>query len=895
MQTTLCIFLVDDQISACCFQEGDVNAGLSVSSVHSQPLKAVFVMEESQEKLIPGFEEQDVAGLLDRYCILSEASDYLRPPVLMNVAETSASICKSLACSLLVASHIPLFYLISDIRKHFASSLGGMIANLLLCCPMHIYAAYTYAIEEAMEKSGFENTLLVNDGCVYAYSFLPTSEAHSKKDYVLSVHLGKDSSYVSCNVLNHHSKPMSIWEETSAIAERSIYTQIVNQFGISSENVSSLLYALKSVEIASCSSSFSIGEKDQVEEKTVELSQSDLTNVFLPSLPSLQSTISACLTHVHTVTSRSSATSLVNDLLHENECGCEHGCEHGNDNDNDNDYLNSTCLPSHPIRSIIVDGLFALPALVTLIRKAYPSIPVYAVEDMLSSKIRGCMQLLTICSIFNSNHSDHSDIHSHQSHQSHQSHRQGYGELYAYGERVYRGLFTDGQLDGFGEQWENGLLVYRGQFRAGQRWGRGELHLHADEVVRGEFQHGQLVEGIYTTRWTNGQPCYEGLLREERRQGVGKVYDQTGELVYEGCFVGDHRHGQGRLRQQGWWYEGMFVEDELDGEVSCYDEQRMLRQICHYDHGVRTGMGKVFSEQGFLLYEGGMDAKGYYGHGIQYYPGKGTQYEGEFLHGQFHGYGQLYSEEGDLLYIGSFRHGLRDGEGKEYTTNTRLLFTGTFREGQREGKGKLFYSLGHFYEGLFHQGQLHGEGQLIWSDGRSYHGEFAKGVKHGKGTFTWTDGSRYEGEWREDKRWGEGKQFDPTGQLVYEGVWERDVARGEGILYLENGMRYEGRVDNLRRVGKGRLFNRENELEYDGEWKDDKPHGYGKYFYGDGLSYEGSWVNGEKDGMGRLNYKDGRHFIGMFKDGMKHGKGCILSRQGKILSEGEYVMNEKVE
>ena len=59
------------------------------------------------------------------------------------------------------------------------------------------------------------------------------------------------------------------------------------------------------------------------------------------------------------------------------------------------------------------------------------------------------------------------------------------------------------------------------------------------------------------------------------------------------------------------------------------------------------------------------------------------------------------------------------------------------------------------------------------------------------------------------------------------------------------------------------------------------------------MYYEGAWVEGQKDGMGRLNYKDGRYFIGMFKNGMKHGKGCIISRQGKILSEGEYVMNEK--
>jgi len=44
------------------------------------------------------------------------------------------------------------------------------------------------------------------------------------------------------------------------------------------------------------------------------------------------------------------------------------------------------------------------------------------------------------------------------------------------------------------------------------------------------------------------------------RHGEGKIYMQTGVLIYEGCFMNDMQHGRGKLFGENWKkkYEGIF-------------------------------------------------------------------------------------------------------------------------------------------------------------------------------------------------------------------------------------------------------------------------------------------------------------------------------------------------
>ena len=86
MHTTLCVFLVDESVSACCVEED-----FTVSAVYSQPVKAILVSENGSAKLIPGFDDQDVAGILSSYCFLSNDEDYLKPPVILGSVDSSVA------------------------------------------------------------------------------------------------------------------------------------------------------------------------------------------------------------------------------------------------------------------------------------------------------------------------------------------------------------------------------------------------------------------------------------------------------------------------------------------------------------------------------------------------------------------------------------------------------------------------------------------------------------------------------------------------------------------------------------------------------------------------------------------------------------------------------------
>lgn len=464
--------------------------------------------------------------------------------------------------------------------------------------------------------------------------------------------------------------------------------------------------------------------------------------------------------------------------------------------------------------------------------------------------------------------------------------REGYGEEFRFGVCVYRGFWKDNMHHGLGELMnEEGDLLYRGEFQKNEYEGMGILHINEKEILTGEFHHGWIVEGIHQSKYPNGQICYDGHYKRGLRNGVGKEYSMEGECVYEGCFLDNKKYGNGTLFTSTSSLEGSFVDDVFDGEVKEYSLNHVLLSVTSYDHGVQCSQGTFYTEDGYLLYEGGVLNGQYYSHGILYYPGGGIHYDGEFIDGMFSGYGQLYNKEGDLEYIGEFKKGMKDGHGKEYTSSTFLKYVGMYQNDMRHGHGKIFFAEGHYYEGDFKEGEVTGEGKMVWSDGRYYEGSFIQGRKEGKGVYCWNDNQCYKGDWKEDKREGKGIQYDENGVIVYEGDWREDRPSGKGTIHYANGSYYVGDVVQNRREGKGIQYNKNDVKDYEGEWKNDLPHGYGCFYYDDKSMYEGQWVNGEREGPGRILYASGNSFIGVFKKGHRHGKGCLLNPRGKILRE----------
>lgn len=80
---------------------------------------------------------------------------------------------------------------------------------------------------------------------------------------------------------------------------------------------------------------------------------------------------------------------------------------------------------------------------------------------------------------------------------------------------------------------------------------------------------------------------------------------------------------------------------------------------------------------------------------------------------------------------------------------------------------------GSRYEGEWLNNEHHGQGALISADGWTYLGGFENGRRKGRADFTWPDGSRYVGGWDGIGMHGFGRQYNPSGQLIYEGEYRK--------------------------------------------------------------------------------------------------------------------------
>lgn len=211
-------------------------------------------------------------------------------------------------------------------------------------------------------------------------------------------------------------------------------------------------------------------------------------------------------------------------------------------------------------------------------------------------------------------------------------------------------------------------------------------------------------EAILTVQ---GSVVYRGQVAQGMRDGVGReiaVIDERETTVYEGLFMLDRYHGQGRLYERGQpVYEGQFQNGKYDGVGTLYSAQA----VC-YEGQFASGL---YEGQG-VLYE--KDAK---------------RYEGGFSRGRYDGSGTLYADTGQTVYAGGFRQGLYGGQGILYDANGVKMYEGAFEAGLYEGEGTLYAEARLRYVGAFRAGtagpfgSLYNlQGQCLYT-GPVYHGE----------------------------------------------------------------------------------------------------------------------------------------------------------------------------
>ena len=210
---------------------------------------------------------------------------------------------------------------------------------------------------------------------------------------------------------------------------------------------------------------------------------------------------------------------------------------------------------------------------------------------------------------------------------------------------------------------------------------------------------------------------------------IHTIYDEDGNLLYEGEMKDGKFHGQGTLYDaNGDKYVGQFKKDVFHG-IGTLNYANGNKYEGQFEDGVQHGNGTKYFANGDK-YVGQFEYSIIKGTGIYFYA-NGDKYEGECNHGSRHGQGILYLANGDK-YEGKFEHD------------------------DLNGKGTLYFANGSKYIGSFKDGEQHGEGTLYFTNDNKYVGGFKNGKRHGKGVFFYKDGNREsviyeEGEltWRE--------------------------------------------------------------------------------------------------------------------------------------------------
>lgn len=248
-------------------------------------------------------------------------------------------------------------------------------------------------------------------------------------------------------------------------------------------------------------------------------------------------------------------------------------------------------------------------------------------------------------------------------------------------------------------------------------------------VKKNDFGH-DIYDGKGTLFDQEGELLFEGEFVNHMKQGNGIMY-LKGQLIYQGEFIQNKKQGHGILYKDGHiHYEGHFRNDLMDGYGVLYYEEEVISpyqtlraQYPHLNqpqyegdfvHGMKKGKGKQYYPNGFLQYEGDFIWHHMQGAGKLYYPTElptaeelargvtNLHYEGHFFEDLKHGKGKVYSRDGILEAEGQFKEDMMTGQGTLYYANGQASYIGDLVQGKKHGRGDYYNEEGKIiYSGEF--------------------------------------------------------------------------------------------------------------------------------------------------------------------------------------------------
>lgn len=425
---------------------------------------------------------------------------------------------------------------------------------------------------------------------------------------------------------------------------------------------------------------------------------------------------------------------------------------------------------------------------------------------------------------------------------------------------------------------------------------------------------GPLRHGRGTHRCSNGD-SYVGEWAYDLRDGSGTLTLKSSGLRYEGDWVRDKTHGQGRCAYpDGSVYEGEYRDD------------------------VRCGWGKMTYANGDA-YEGEWEGDLEHGRGTLVTRAvrasgaaegaPATIFEGAFVRG-VRSEGSCRALDGSWEASGSWNALGLNGRGVLVRKGVDK-YQGEWRDGEREGWGRCEYAGGGkaAYEGEWLAGERHGRGRLV-TEARVYEGEWTKDREEGVGVEVLGDNVGGQLNWDDlpvQRRGPKGRGRAPAGDRAGAGGVENvhsnaQNARAGGTKGGTNSGRKASVVEkDAERKASEEGKDAEQKASMEGKGDGRKPPASSRpsgavpapSFSPAALSallaslqstlpaslfaspverYAGHFKAGQRSGPGKCTLADGESYVGTYAEGRRHGRGLCRYANGDVY-DGEWARDRR--
>jgi len=343
--------------------------------------------------------------------------------------------------------------------------------------------------------------------------------------------------------------------------------------------------------------------------------------------------------------------------------------------------------------------------------------------------------------------------------------------------------FKDGRADGRSVEYaEDGRILALAQYRAGVLQRREEIN---------RYDKAGLRQGPWKEFLPNGKVKWEGVFVDDKRQGIFKEYDATGNLknmvkydmdqVQTGAQetmmlqIKNTYHGNGKVSSVGSYSkqgtkEGLFRRYDEQGRVvsaTIYQGDRRMSEGGVNEQGAMEGPWTEYYVTGEKRAEGAYKAGKREGDWSYFHRSGEVEQRGKYQNGLAQGLWVWFYEGGARHREENYRKGKEDGASVEYDEQGAVITQGEYIDGLRDGK--WIYHVGdHREEGAYKDGLKDGQWVHTYEDGRkNFIGSFVNGDPDGKHRWYWPNGNLMEeGRYSMGLRQGDFMTYDQYGNLL---------------------------------------------------------------------------------------------------------------------------------